>query len=540
MAWYENAIIYQIYPRSFMDSNGDGIGDIKGIISKLPYIRSLGVDAIWLSPIYKSPMKDFGYDISDYRSMDPIFGDMEDLETLISETHKAGLKIMMDMVLNHTSDKHEWFTKSEQRVGEYSDYYIWSDSIPNNWKACFGGPAWTYSPTRKQYYLHSFLKEQPDLNWHNESCRKAIFDTVRFYLDKGIDGFRLDVINLIGKDPNLRNNPWMLGSTPRPYDMQNHLYDRNTSFTHEYIRQLRAVLEEYDDRALLGEIQVQGRGQMEMAASYLGKNCDELNLSFEFSLVNQKLIASNINAVTAKWYDLCSLKEGRTPCWVLSNHDAPRAITRAHNSEETARLLLIWLLLQRGSSVVYMGEEIGMLSPPVPRSKIQDPVGKKYWPFHKGRDGERRPMQWDDRENMGFSTAKPWLDLDYSTGWENRTVRVQETLSDGLLGLFRKLTALRKERTEIASTDAKVVTTKNRNIVCYLFCNEEGRKTVVILNMSKEQAEVDLATIQEGYKDLEIALLSRQLGEKESHEIKAQIQMGKIKLPRGLGVVLTN
>ncbi|MCQ2412761.1 MAG: alpha-amylase family glycosyl hydrolase [Sphaerochaetaceae bacterium] len=539
MAWYENAVIYQIYPRSYMDSNGDGIGDLNGIISKLPYIKSLGVDAIWLSPIYQSPMKDFGYDISDYRAIDPIFGNIDDLKTLVSHAHELGLKIMMDMVLNHTSDKHKWFVQSELRDSKYSDFYIWSDTIPNNWVACFGGKAWTYSPIRKQYYLHSYLKEQPDLNWHNAECRKAIFDEVRFYLDMGIDGFRLDVINLVGKDPQLRNNPWMFGSTPRPYDMQNHVYDRNTEFTHQYIRELRSVIEEYDDRALLGEIQVQGKGQMEMAASYLGKNNDELQLSFEFSLCNQKLIAQNIRNVTSHWYDLCSKDKGRTPCWVLSNHDVPRAITRAHNSVFMARLLTMWLLLQRGSSVVYMGEEIGMLSPPVPKAQIQDPVGKRYWPFHKGRDGERRPMQWDSSENMGFSSAKPWLEPDFSDGWQIRTVREQETDSDSLLQLFRAVIKLRKERNEITSTDAKVCANTPNDVLAYSF-EKEGKITLVVLNMSQKEYALELCDLVHECEGLSLALSSHVIDYETKLDMAMNLVKGKIKLPKGLGVVLTN
>ena len=532
--WYENAVIYQIYPRSFMDSNGDGIGDLEGIISKLDYIKSLGVDGIWLSPIYQSPMKDFGYDISDYRAIDPIFGSMDDFDLLVSKAHKLGLKVMMDMVLNHSSDKHNWFEQSKLRNGKYTDFYVWKDSKPNNWMGCFGGSAWEYDETRGQYYLHSFLKEQPDLNWHDEECRKAIFNEVRYYLDKGVDGFRLDVINMVGKDPEFRSNPYMLGETPRPYDMQNHIYDRNTPYTHEYIRQLRKVIDEYSDRALLGEISVQGRGQMEQSASYMGENNDELQLCFEFSLVKQPLKARNIRKVASRWYELCSIEKGRIPCWVLSNHDVPRAITRVHNNVETARMLAMYLVIQRGVSVVYFGEELGMQSKGFPKSEIQDPVGIKYWPFHKGRDGERRPMQWNSSENMGFSLAKPWLEPNYTPNWKDLTVEHEETDPNSMLNLYRALIRLKKERTEISDTDAVFSNTVPSGVLAYSFTDKgSGKCTAVVLNMSSREERIDLKEVAPGVDGLEVAI-------KSLDKVAAAVEKGAIKLPAGFGVVLTN
>ncbi len=517
-----------------MDSNGDGIGDLNGITSKLPYIKSLGVDGIWLSPIYQSPMKDFGYDISDYRAIDPIFGDMEAFDTLVSEAHKLDLKVMMDMVLNHSSNLHKWFEKSKLREGKYTDFYIWKDSIPNNWKGCFGGSAWEFDKTRGQYYLHSFLKEQPDLNWHDEQCRKAIFDEVRYYLDKGVDGFRLDVINMVGKDPEFRSNPFMFGETPRPYDMQNHIYDRNTPYTHEYIRQLRKVIEEYDDRALLGEISVQGRGEMEQSASYMGDDNDELQLCFEFSLVKQALKASNIRKVASRWYELCSMEKGRIPCWVLSNHDVPRAITRAHNNVEMARMLAMYLIIQRGVSVVYFGEELGMQSKSFPKSKIQDPVGKRYWPIHKGRDGERRPMQWDCSENMGFSSAQPWLEPNFSKDWRHITVEQEENDHDSMLNLYRALIRLRKERVEISCNDAVFSTKVPKGVLAYSFLDKaSGKCTAVVLNMSRANNEVDVDDFSQGAKGLRITI-------KSHSRVKVVSKDNRLQLPAGFGAILTN
>ena len=532
MAWYENAVIYQIYPRSFQDSNSDGIGDLRGIVRRLPYIKSLGVDAVWLSPIYRSPMKDFGYDVSDYRQIDPIFGSMEDFDALVSEAHKLGLRVMMDMVLNHSSDKHEWFQKSRVKEDPYTDFYIWRDSVPNNWKACFGGSAWTFDEQRGQYYLHSFLKEQPDLNWHDETCRNAIFDEVRFYLDKGVDGFRLDVINAVGKDPELKSNPFMFGETPRPYDMQNHIYDRNTSYTHEYIRQLRSVIEEYDDRALLGEIMVQGKGQMEQSASYTGENNDELQLCFEFSLCKRPLTAKNLRKVARRWYELNPIDKGKTPCWVLSNHDVPRAITRAGNRDYMGRLLAVYLLMQRGCSVVYFGEELGMQSKDFPRKEIQDPLGKQYWPIMKGRDAERRPMQWDFSANMGFTDAKPWLEPNYTRDWRHLTVESQEIDRDTMLALYRNLIELRKSRTEISLSDAFFPAGLASSVLAYSF-SKDGRCTAVVLNMGTKTQRIKIDTLASGVSDLTVALSTY-------NRVNVYVKDDILTLPAGLGVVLTN
>ncbi len=532
MAWYENAVIYQIYPRSFKDSNGDGVGDLRGIIQKLDYIKSLGVDAIWLSPIYESPMKDFGYDISDYRAIDPVFGNMDDLRQLVSDAHQLGLRVLMDMVLNHTSNLHKWFEQSELKDSKYSDFYIWQDKIPNNWMACFGGKAWTFDEKRGQWYLHSFLKEQPDLNWHNPECRKAIFDEVRFYLDMGIDGFRLDVINAVGKDPELRSNPFMFGTTPRPYDMQNHLYDRNTEFTHQYIRELRSVIDEYEDRVLVGEIMVQGHGQMEQSASYMGKANDELQLCFEFSLMTQRLNSRNMGKVARRWYELCSTDQRRVPCWVLSNHDVPRAITRAGKGDNYGRLLAMYLLIQRGVSVMYFGEEIGMQSKDLPRRDIQDPLGKRYWPIHKGRDAERRPMQWDFSENMGFSNSKPWLEPNYGKSWRHNTVQGQEMDGASMIHLFRSLIALKKERAEITRSDAKFADFLPAGVLGYSFF-WEGKATVVLLNMNHIFRRVDLTDVLGDIKGLRIRV-------KSNPRVKLCIEKGTLLLPAHFGVVLTN
>jgi alpha-glucosidase len=324
----------------------------------------------------------------------------------------------------------------------------------------------------------------------------------------------------------------MFGETPRPYDMQNHIYDRNTGYTHEYIRQLRKVIEEYDDRALLGEIMIQGKGQMEQSASYTGKDNDELQLCFEFSMVKQRINARNLRAVAGKWYELCSLSKGKTPCWVLSNHDVPRAITRAGNNEETARMLAVYLLIQRGSSVIYFGEELGMQSKSFPRKELQDPLGIQYWPFFKGRDAERRPMQWDFSENMGFSTAKPWLEPNYTRDWRHLTVQGQESDSDSMLSLYRNLIKLRKQRSEISQSDAVFCDAVPSGVLSYRFVNA-GRCTAVVLNMSRRQHEIRVSDVAPGADGLKVALSTHS-------RVKAYVKDGIMTLPPGLGVVLTN
>ena len=328
----------------------------------------------------------------------------------------------------------------------------------------------------------------------------------------------------------------MFGETPRPYDMQNHIYDRNTEYTHMYVKELRKVLDSYPERAMVGEIQVQGRGQMEQSASYMGENNDELQMCFEFSLMKQRLNAKNMRAVARRWYELCSLEKGRVPCWVLSNHDNPRAITRAGGDENYARLLAMYLILQRGAGVVYYGEEIGMQSKDFPRKEIQDPVGKRYWPVEKGRDGERRPMQWDCSENMGFSKAKPWLEPNYSKDWRHCTVENQEADISSLLNLYRALIRLKKERPEIAGSDAVFTEKVPSGILAWSF-EKDGKKTAVILNMSGKTRTVRLDDIQGYAQGMKIRLFSNA---RVNSFIRRSAEGDSIMLPMHYGVVLTN
>ncbi len=485
--WWKEGVVYQIYPRSFQDSNGDGVGDIPGIISRLDYLQWLGVSALWLSPIYPSPMHDFGYDVSDYRNVDPVFGSLADMDELIAKAHDRGIKVILDMVLNHSSNEHAWFKESASgKDNPKSDFYIWKDKVPgnrkglpNNWYACFGGRAWTFEPRRGQYYLHSFLAQQPDLNWRNDEVVEALFNEIRFWLDKGVDGFRLDVINAIIKDEMFRDNPGCIGTTPRPYDMQRHLFDRNRPEAHGKLRRFRKVMNEYDDRMLVGEIMVEAPGEPEKAASYLGDGNNELHLAFDFTLLSTKWSAKEWHRVAKRWYK--AMPADGWPCWVMSNHDMPRAITRFKGSLPKAKLAALFLLTQRGTPFIYYGEEIGMPDIRLPRSKFQDPLGKKYWPFHPGRDPERSPMQWDASTYAGFSEEQPWLPLgpDHAV----RNVEIQKADPVSMLSYYRALLQLRNHDEALRLGSHRFLDTTCEDVMAYVR-EHNGIQRLVLLNFS--------------------------------------------------------
>ncbi len=448
--WWKHGVMYQIYPRSFCDSNGDGVGDIPGIISKLDYIAGLGVDGVWLSPINASPMYDFGYDISDYRAIDPVFGTDKDFNTLLKEAHRRGIRIIMDLVANHTSHLHPWFIESRSsKNNPKRDWYIWHDGKngkpPNNWLAAFGGGAWEWDEATGQYYLHSFLKEQPDVNWRNAGLRKAMFGEIKYWLDRGVDGFRLDVVNYFVKDDQLRNNPFGIGRTPRPYDMQKHLYDRNRLEIHDILKDFRRLLDRYNERMSVGEVYSEDPDSPLLAAGFVGDGMDELHLAFNFAFVFKKWNAASFLDGIRRW-DAAVPGKG-WPCYVLSNHDQPRAISRYEKGGETlprARIAAALLLTTRGTPFIYYGEEIGMKNGKIPHGRIVDPIGKKYWPFHPGRDPERTPMQWSQGPNSGFTMGAPWLPVNKDFASVN--VEAQEHDSGSLLNFYMQLLALRREK----------------------------------------------------------------------------------------------
>lgn len=445
--WWKHGVIYQIYPRSFKDTNNDGIGDINGITQSLDYLQDLGIDGIWLSPIYRSPMYDFGYDVSDYCDIDPVFGTMHDFKKLVKEAEKRKIAIIMDMVFNHTSHLHPWFLESRSSKDNHKrDWYIWhpgkNGRVPNNWMAAFGGRAWEWDPLTEEYYLHLFTKQQPDLNWRNPQVKQAMFDVLRFWLDVGVKGFRFDVINLLVKDKQFRSNPYKLRFTnPRRHDQQLHKFDRNQPETHEILKEMRVLFDSYGDIMSVGEIFLdEGIKDPHIPASFLGNN-DELHLNFNFSTIFASFDSKELQQIFVDWYTAIGTRGW--PCHVFSNHDQSRAITRmVKNNPIKAKLLAVLLLTQKGTPFVYYGEEIGMVDGKIARKDIQDPLGKKYWPFHKGRDKARTPMQWDATEYAGFSKVKPWLPV--NPDYTHTNVALQSDDSGSMLHFYKQLIKLRK------------------------------------------------------------------------------------------------
>jgi alpha-glucosidase len=451
--WWRGAVIYQIYPRSFQDSDGNGVGDLPGIIARLDYVASLGVDAIWVSPFFRSPMADFGYDIADYRDVDPLFGTLADFDRLVREAHARGLKVVIDQVLSHTSDQHAWFRESrESRDNPKADWYVWADARddgapPNNWLSIFGGVAWQWEPRRRQYYLHNFLTAQPDLNFHHPDVRQAALDNVRFWLERGVDGFRLDAINFCFHDRQLRDNPPKpphervgRGFSPdNPYAFQYHWYNNTQPENVAFLRELRALLDEYPEVAALGEIS--SEDSLATMAEYTGP--DKLHMGYSFELLTEDFSAAHIRAtvqalearMTAGW-----------PCWAISNHDVARVATRwggAGAPPWQPSLLTALACSLRGSVCVYQGEELGLTEAEVPYEQLRDPYGIAFWPTFKGRDGCRTPMPWSDAPHGDFSQAAPWLPL--PAAHRERSVARQEREPDSPLQRFRAFLRWRRQ-----------------------------------------------------------------------------------------------
>jgi alpha-glucosidase len=437
--WWKRAVFYQVYPRSFADLNGDGTGDLPGIIARLPYVASLGVDAIWLSPFFRSPMADFGYDVSDYRDVDPVFGTLADFDRLVAEAHRLGLKLIIDQVWSHTSDQHPWFAASAACDPTFADWYVWADarpdgSPPNNWRASFGGPAWSWHPGRRQYYLHNFLPEQPDLNFHCASVQDAILDVARFWLDRGVDGFRLDVINYLAHDGLLRDNPARVqaGTPPATIRFQHQRHNKSQPEALRFVERLRALLDSYGDRMAVGEIfddDMLGR-QREYSAP------GRLHTAYSFHLLNAlRATPALFRTAIETWADAQGW-----PSWSLGNHDVPRFATRlAHDDPRLTRTLLALLMCFPGTPFLYQGEELGLPQARVPREQLRDPFAIATWTEaaqDAGRDGARTPMPWTADE------TDAWLPVD--PRHRSISVAAQEADPDSMLSFTRKLLALRK------------------------------------------------------------------------------------------------
>jgi alpha-glucosidase len=493
--WWRDGVIYQIYPRSFADSDGDGLGDLPGIISRLDYLADLGIDALWLSPVYPSPDKDFGYDVSDYCDIDPRFGTLAGFDRLVAEAHRRGIRVILDMVMNHTSDQHAWFKESRSsRDNPKRDWYIWRPlsgsspisaenggrrrGVPNNWQASFGGKAWEYDSLTGQYYLHLFTKEQPDVNWRNPEVRKAQLDAFRFWMERGVDGFRLDVFNAYFKHPDLPDNPPKFGL--RGFDRQRHIYDIDQLEMTPLLNELRALLDSYPERYAVGETYL---ATPQKTVSYCGP--DKLHAAFSFDFTSAELIYP----WNPRWImrQIARREEtfnpaGIWPTTVMSNHDLPRAASRYAKGEDDAqaKIAMTLLLTLRGTPFLYYGEEIGMRDIHLRRNEILDPPGKHYWPIYKGRDGCRSPMQWDDTAYAGFSTVKPWLPV--NSNYVHRNVLAQRADSDSIFNFTKKLLALRKEIPALRRGDFAPLETPP-GLLAYLRRTEE-QSVLVVVNFS--------------------------------------------------------
>jgi alpha-glucosidase len=444
-AWLRGAVIYQIYPRSFCDSNGDGVGDLQGVIAKLDHVASLGADAIWLSPFVASPMKDYGYDVSDYCDVDPLFGALADADALIARAHALGLKVIIDQVWSHSSDQHAWFKESRaSRDNAKADWYVWADakpdgSPPNNWQAMFGGPAWTWDARRRQYYLHNFLPEQPDLNVRHPAVQEALLAIGRFWLERGIDGFRLDVVNFLVQDALLRDNPPLaLNKTPpRPHQFQRHIYSRTQPETLAFIARLRALLDEFDAVAV-GEIE--DEEPLKVQRDYTD-GPERLHTAYSFFLLRQRAMTP---AVVKQAMEGWQGARG-WPSWSLSNHDVIRFPTRlADDDPERAKQMLALLLCLRGTAFLYQGDELGLPHADVPFARLRDPEAIAFWPHGIGRDGARTPMPWSQTEPMAGFTSAPdaWLPLD-ERHWP-LAVDSQERDPRSMLAFAREMISLRR------------------------------------------------------------------------------------------------
>lgn len=501
--WWRGAVVYQVYPRSMMDANNDGIGDIPGIISKLDYIASLGVDAIWISPFFKSPMKDFGYDISDYRDIDPIFGTLSDFDELIAKAHARDIKIIIDQVLSHTSDQHAWFQESrESRDNPKADWYVWADpnpdgTPPNNWLAIFGGSAWEWEPRRCQYYLHNFLKSQPDLNYHCDAVRQQILDEVEFWLKRGVDGLRLDAINFCYHDKELRSNPVKPEaerkgrgfSLDNPYAFQKHLYDNTRPENIAFLESLRALMDRYPGTVTLGEISADD--SLKTMAEYTSGN-SRLHMAYSFELLVEKLSGSYIRYTVETLES--NLSEG-WPCWAIGNHDVVRFMSRWGGQEQPpqlAKTLNAMLLSLRGSICSYQGEELGLTEAEIQQHQLQDPYGITFWPRFKGRDGCRTPMPWNHvEEYAGFSEREPWLPV--IAAHKKMAVSLQEDDANSILNTYRSFMRWRKQQPALRLGDIRFVADAEDFLV---FLRQHGdEKLLCAFNFSNVNKTVTLGDV---------------------------------------------
>ena len=508
--WWKTGIIYQIYPRSFQDTTHDGTGDLPGIIQRLDYLQKLGVQAAWLSPIFRSPMADFGYDISDYTAIDPLFGSMADFAELLEQTHRRGMKLILDLVPNHSSDQHAWFQESRaSRDNPKRDWYLWKDPIydkdgkrpPNNWQSVFGGSAWEWDEATRQYYYHAFLKEQPDLNWRNPAVQRAMLEVMRFWLEKGVDGFRVDVIWHLGKDEQFRDNPPNPDYQEGEPDEKRYLrvYSEDQPIVHDLIADMRQLVDRYDNRLLIGEIYL----PLHRLLTYYGQNNDGVHLPFNFQLILMDWKADDIYAYVNRYEG--ALSPGDWPNWVLGNHDQPRIVSRT--SPAQARLAAVLLLTLRGTPIMYYGDELGMPDTEVPPHRRQD---LKHTDSATNRDPQRTPMQWSDEDYAGFSTAEPWLPV--ADDYAQRNVKQQKEDAESMLSFYRRLIAVRQQEPALQVGDFVPVGLEGE-LMAYQRVLDD-RKVLVLINFGKKPVTHSMSTDSPGSVLFATAGASQSLSDK--------------------------
>lgn len=489
LLWWHTGVIYQVYPRSFMDSDGDGVGDLNGVRQRLDYLQDLGVTGIWLSPVNPSPMVDFGYDISDYRAIHPLFGTMKDFDRLLKEVHRRGMKLITDLVPNHTSEAHPWFLESRSSRGNPKrDWYLWYDPAPgggppNNWLSAFGGSGWEWDEATGQYYFHSYLKEQPDLNWRNPAVQEEMHDIMRFWLDRGVDGFRVDVMWHLIKDERLRDNPPNPDYKPgmSPYFRYRPTYSVDQPEVHGIVAAMRKVLDSYPERVLIGEIYL----PVKSLVSYYGRNNDEAHLPFNFQLITLPWDAASIGAAVDQYEG--ALPEGAWPNWVLGNHDRSRIASRVGIRQ--AKIAALLLLTLRGTPTLYYGDELGMKDVVIPPAKVQDPHEKNIPGLGLGRDPERTPMLWNAEKHAGFTTGTPWLPVGRT--YRGINAGVQATDDTSMLCFYKRLIRLRNAQPALHSGSFRRLDTEGTALV---YVRRQGNaRWLIALNLGTRRTTVRLA-----------------------------------------------
>jgi alpha-glucosidase len=509
--WWHEGVIYQIYPRSFLDSNGDGVGDLRGVLSKLDYFSWLGVDAIWISPIFPSPMADFGYDVSDYTDIHPLFGGMSDMRALLDAAHARDIKVILDFVPNHTSAEHPWFQEARRaRNSDKRDFYLWRDpgpngEPPNNWLSVFGGSAWKWDERTAQYYYHAFLDQQPDLNWRNPLVREHMYAAMRFWLDQGIDGFRVDVLWHLIKDAEWRDNPVNPEYVPgqAPYNQLLPTYSTDQPETQQIVREMRALMDQYDERVLIGEIYL----PIQRLVSYYGASGDGAHLPFNFQLITLPWNARQIAAAISEYEGM--LPPDAWPNWVLGNHDQPRIASRVGLLQ--ARVAAVLLTTLRGTPTLYYGDEIGMRDAVILPEDFQDPQGKN---IGISRDPSRTPMQWSDAPHSGFSTAQPWLPVGHDHTHCN--VERQANERDSLLNLYRRLIALRRKEPALSVGSYRPLTGTG-DAFGYVREADAGNRFLVALNLGPRPGVLPLSSVGAG--EIVIATEARRETSRVSHRL---------------------